>query len=131
MVNPVDRRKLNTVVAVLTYVSGLNMRGILAGSNDAIMAGTTVPKNLGVIDRQHRRKHGCAVAVLANVGCLHVGLVFAGRQSPVVTAYAIGGIRGVIERRRQPCSTCVAVIAGVITGNVRRMFACRSDTIMA
>ena len=84
MVNPVDRRKLNTVVAVLTYVSGLNMRGILAGRLCTVVATYTIAGDIDVIEvgRQPAIRR---MTIIAGIAACNVGRVFARRNRAVVT----------------------------------------------
>ena len=50
MVDHVDRRKQNIVVAVLANISGLDMRGILAGRLCTVVAADTIAGNIDVIE---------------------------------------------------------------------------------
>ena len=84
MVDPIDRRKQNTVVAVLTYISGLNMRGILAGSLCTVMATYTIAGDIDVIEigRQPAIRR---MTIIAGIAACNVGWVFARRYCAVVT----------------------------------------------
>ena len=84
MVDPIDRRKQNTVVAVLTYVSGLNMRGILAGSLCTVVTTYTITSDVNVIEigRQPAIRR---MTIIAGIAACNVGWVFARRNRAVVT----------------------------------------------
>ena len=84
MVDHVDRRKQNTVVAVLTYISGLNVRGILAGRLCTVVATYTIASDIDVIEigRQPAIRR---MTIIAGITTCNVGWVFARRNRAVVT----------------------------------------------
>ncbi len=86
----------------MTVVAGVatrNVRRVLAGGNDAVMAGAAIADYLGVIDGKHRGENSCVVAVLTDIRCLNVGRVFTGCVRAVVTAGTVAGDIKVIEIR--------------------------------
>jgi len=84
MIDPVDRRKLNTVVAILTYISSLNMRGVFAGRVCTVVATYTIAGDIDVIEigRQPAIRR---MTIIAGIAACNVGWVFARRNRAVVT----------------------------------------------
>ena len=76
-------------MTVIAVVAAGNMRWMLAGGCDAVVAGATCTQDLGVIDYCHWRKHACAMAVFADVRRKRVRLVFTGCIRAVMAVYAV------------------------------------------
>ena len=84
-----------------------------------------------MIDRNCRRPHIAVVAVLADIRRLYVCQVLAGGVYAVVAAEAVARNIHVIECRRPPGNRRMTVIAGIVTGDVCRVFAGCGDAVMA
>lgn len=123
---PGDRR-----VTVVAVVATGDVGRVFTGRRDAVMAGTACAYDLGVVDRDRRRPHIGRVAVCADIGRLYVCQVLAGGIYTVMATDAIARDVQVIEVCRSPGDRRVTIIAGVIAGDVRRMFAGRRDAVMA
>ena len=84
MVDHVDRRKQHTVVAVLTYISGLNMRGVLADRLCTVVATYTIANDIDVIEigRQPAVRR---MTIIAGITAGNMGRVFARGYRAVVT----------------------------------------------
>ena len=54
-------------MAIVASITARDMRRVLAGRRDAVMAGIAGSDDLRVIDGHYRRKHVCRMAVLADV----------------------------------------------------------------
>ena len=96
----VRRQPAEGAVTVIAVVAAGDMRRVFAGGSDAVMAGTTAAKHLGVIDRKHWREHIGRVTVFTDVRRLHVRRIFAGRAGAVMAAGTVCGDSRVIEIRR-------------------------------
>jgi len=59
-------------MAVITIIAAADMRCMLAGCNNTIMARAAGTNDLRVVDSDGRLKSHCTVAVLADICCLHV-----------------------------------------------------------
>jgi len=119
-----------SAVAIVASVAAGDVRQILAGGCDTVMAGTARPDNLVVIDHHRWREDIGGVAVFADSCCLNVGWVLADRFRTVVTANTIAGDIDVIEIRRQPADRAVTVVAGVAAAYVSRVLTRCSNAIV-
>lgn len=117
-------------MAVIAGVAARDVRRGFARRSDAVMAGSTRTDYLHVVDGVDRRKHARIVAILANVSGLNVRRAFAYGVCTVVTGAAIVGNIRVIEVGGQPADGRMAVVAVCTSGQVSRMLAFRSDTVM-
>ena len=118
-------------MTVVASVAAGDMRRILAGGGNAIVARATSANYLRVVDIRRWGPYRRTMAVFANIGGLNVRLVLAGCIGAVVTADAVTENVYVVEIRGQPGSCNVAVVAGVAAGNVGLVFAGRSNAIVA
>jgi hypothetical protein len=107
------------------------MRGMLAGGDDAVMAGVARADDLRMIDGHHGRKDIRRVAVFTDIGRLNVPAVLSGGLRTVMAAYTVTGDVDVIEIRGQPADRAVTVIAIVAACDVRRVLAGGDDAVMA
>jgi len=89
-------------VTIVTVVAARNVRRVLAGCCDAIVAGATGAKHLGMVDCYSRHVGYGAVAILADVGCLYMSHTLAGGCNAIVAGNAIADDTDVIKQRRQP-----------------------------
>jgi len=118
-------------MAVLAVVTAGNVRRILAGRGETIMARTTRTEDLRVVDGVGRRPDVAVVAVFANIACLYMRLCLAGGLDPIVAAEAVPDDAGMVEIRRSPCICCMAIITGIAAVNMRRVFASGRDAVVA
>lgn len=83
MVDHVDRRKQNTVVAVLADISGLNVRGVFPGRLCTVVATYTIASDIDVIEIGRQPAIRCMTIITGITAC-NVGWVFARRNRAVV-----------------------------------------------
>ena len=117
-------------MAVVTVITTGDMRRMFADCRDAVVAGTTRPDYLGVVNHVRWDPRVRVVAILADIRRLDVIEIFTRRVSAIVAAGAIARDIDVIEIGGQPASGRVAVIAIRATGDMARMLADRRDTVM-
>ncbi len=79
--SPRERRM--TVIAI---VAARDMRGVLSGSDNAVVAGATTAEYLRMVDRKGRHPGRRIMAIFANVGSEDVCRVLARRVGAVVAA---------------------------------------------
>ena len=118
----------------MTVIAGIaagNVRRMLAGGNDTIVARATGSDYLRVIDDGRRHPDSRAMAIFADVGRQNVRLIFAGRLGAVMAADTVTKDVYVFEIRRYPGGCEVTVITGITAGNMRRILAGRSNAVMA
>jgi len=89
-------------VTIITVVAACNVRRVLAGRCDAIVAGATGAQYLGMVNGYCRHVGHGAVAILADVGCLNMSQTLAGGRNAIVAGNAIADDTDVIKQRRQP-----------------------------
>ena len=118
-------------VTVVAGVAAGYVRRVLAGGNDAVVAGGTTSNHLRVIDGHDGRKHIRGVAVVTDIRRLDVCRVLTGCVRTVVAAKTVAGDVQVIEIRGQPADCAVAVIAIVTAGYMRRVLAAGNDAVVA
>jgi len=82
----IRRYPTSRCVAVVASVATRNVVRRLSGRREAIVAGATGSRYLGMVDDVHRRKRVRVVAVFAHVGRRYVGWVFSGCIGAVVAA---------------------------------------------
>jgi len=87
-------------VAVVAIIAAGDMRGMLAGRDDAVMTGAAGTDDLGMVDRVSRGPDVRRVAVFADVAGLDVIWRLAGRVRAVMAAKAVASDVDVIEIRR-------------------------------
>ena len=130
MIDITYRDPYRWTVAIFTNVSRRNMRRILAGGFDTVVATDAITKDVHV--REVRRYPGSRhMAVIAGVVAAYVRRVFARRSDTVVTANAVSHDIAVIEKCRQPGRCIVTIIALITGGNVGRRLARCLHTIVA
>ncbi len=117
-----------TVVAV---VAARDVRQVFAGRCHAIMTGAATADDLGMIDDDDWHEYRGAVTVFTDVRRLDMRRILADCLSTVMAVDAIGGYQAVIKCRRQPSRGSVAIIAGVATRDMCRLFAYGCDAVMA
>jgi len=118
----------------MTVVAGIaagDMRQSLAGSGKAIVAGTTGPDYLGVIDGHDGRKCVRRMTVFADVRRFHMSRVLADRFRTVMTAETVAANIDMVKVGRQPTKRAMAVVAGRTTGDMGWVLAGRNDPIVA
>ena len=91
-------------MAVIAVIAAGDMRWILAGCNDTIVARTASADYLGVIHCVRWNPDIGIVTIFANFCCQNMRRVLAGRFNTVVAACAITGDTNVVEVRGQPAS---------------------------
>jgi len=118
-------------VAVLAGVTTSNMRRVLAGGSETVMAGVAGSNNLRVINGYHRREHIRRMAVFTEIRRLNVCRVLSGCVGTVMATNAITADVQVIEIRGQPTGRAMTVVAGDTALNMGRVLASGSNAIMA
>ena len=78
-------------MAVVAIRAAGDVRRVLAGRGDAVMAGSASTDHLSVVDRDRGLKQRRAVTVFADVGRLNMRRALACGSSAVVTANAVVG----------------------------------------
>jgi len=87
-------------VAIVAIGAARNVILVLAGRDDAVVAGATRTQNLRMVDGHYGLPQIRGVAVLADVSRQDVCLAFTSRLRAVVTAETVAGDVDVIEVRR-------------------------------
>ena len=87
-------------MAIITSIATADVRWMLAGGSDAIVAGAARADDLGVINRRRWNPQRTVVAVFADIGGLYVGRALAGGGGAVVTADAVTRDAGMIKASR-------------------------------
>ncbi len=100
-------------MTVIAVIAARDMRRVLAGGSDAVVAGAATPDYLGVIDYHHGLPHIRGVAVFTDVRRQGVCRALTRCVRAVMAVYAVSRDGRVIEGCRQPGDRRVAVIAGV------------------
>jgi len=118
-------------MAQTAVLRGIEVTRVLAGRYCAVVAGGTGSKHLIMVHGGHWFPDGRVVAVLADVGRLHMQRALAGSFGAVVAAEAVVHDVDVVEVRRYPGDGGVTIIAIVTAGDVGRVFASRSNAVMA
>lgn len=88
-----------------------DVRRVLAGRGDAVMAGSTSTDHLSVVDRDRGLEQRRAVTVFADSARLNMRRALACSSSAIVATNAVVGDAGVVEQRRQPPRRVMAVVA--------------------
>lgn len=117
-------------MTIVTGVDAGDMRRMLADCDGVVMAGGAGTDNLGVIDRVCRHKDDAVVTVFAYIGGLDVRRRLAGRFHAVVATDAVAHDIDMIEVGRNPRRRCMAIITGIATDDVRRIFAGRNRAVV-
>ena len=117
-------------VAVVAVVASADMRRVLAGRHDAVVAAAARADDLRVVDGKCRYPAGRAVAVLAKIRRLDVFGVLARRIEAVVAAGTAAGNPGVVEYDRDPGRAGVAVVALFARLRMPRWLAGGDDTVV-
>lgn len=120
----------NRGVTIVTVNSTVYMRRGLPGRYHAVMTGPASAKNLGVIDGERRRPHIRCMTVFADIGRLNMGERFAGGFNAVMAADTVTGDIDMIKVRGQPANCGMTIVASVVTGDMRWVFARCRDAIM-
>jgi len=115
---PADRR-----VTIVTVVATVDMTLVLAGRDDAVVAGAAGADHLSVVGRVHRHPDVGRMTIFADIAGLDVRLILARRLGTVVAAEAIARDVDVIEVRGQPAGCRMTIIAVVATSDVRGVLA--------
>lgn len=121
----INRKRWNPDIgcmAVLAYISGLNMRRILAGCIGTVMAARAIAGDIHVI-KICRQPAGRGVAVLAIVATVDMCRMFASRSYAVVTGAAGAEYLGVIDCKGwDPQIRCMAILTHVSCLHMRWRF---------
>ncbi len=96
---PADRR-----VAVVAVLPAGDVRGVLAGCNDAVMTISAGAQNLCVIDTKRRYPDVWGVAVFTDVSRGNMRRILARSFDAIVTVDAVACDIGMVEIGRQPAS---------------------------
>ena len=126
----IRRNPANRGVTIVTVNSTVYMRRGLPGRYHAVMTGPASAKNLGVIDGERRRPHIRCMTVFADIGRLNMGERFAGGFNAVMAADTVTGDIDMIKVRGQPANCGMTIVASVVTGDMRWVFARCRDAIM-
>ena len=117
-------------MTVVTIIAAGDVRRVFSGCSDAVMTGTAGPGYLCMVDRIGRRPHIAVVAVLADIRGLYVCQILASGFDAVMAAEAVARDIHVIECRGSPGNRRVTIVAGIVAGDVRRVFADCDDAVM-
>lgn len=101
-------------VTIITVVAACNVRRVLAGRCDAIVAGATGAQYLGMVNGYCRQVGYGAVAILADIAGLNMSHTLARGCNAVVAGNAIADDTGVIKKCGQPPRDIVAVVALIV-----------------
>jgi len=127
----IGRQPRDGCVAVVAIVATGDMRRVFSRCRDAVMTGTASTGYLCVVDSIDGRPYVGAMAVLADIRRLYVSQVLARGFRAVMATDAVAGDVYVIEVRGPPGNRRVTIVASIVTGDVRRMFADCRDAVMA
>ena len=132
-VRMVERRRYPAIgrVAVVTGVATREMPGMLAGGYGAVVAGRAGTEHLRVVYTIGRRPLHRGMTVFAHVARRHVRRPLAGRVNAIVATEAITRDIRMIEGGRYPAIRRVAVVAGIATCDMSRVFAGCDGAVMA
>jgi hypothetical protein len=117
-------------MAVVAGVATAYVGRMFSRRSETVMTRATRAQYLSVINRVSRGEQVGVVTVLANVRGLDVQRVLAGRVGAVVAADTVAGDINVIESRRTPGHRRMAIVTGIIAGNVGGVFSGSYDAIM-
>jgi len=117
-------------VAIVAVVAAGDVCRVFAGRGNAVMTGAARAQYLGMIDHVRGRPNFGVVAIFANIRRLHVCQILASGIYAVMAADAVTNNIQVIEGCRSPSNGGVTVVAGVATGDVRRVFADRNNAVV-
>ena len=120
----------NGCMAIVAIVAAGDMRRVFSSCRNTVMTGTAGTGYLCVVDSNGGRPDIGVMAVLANVRRLYVCQILACCFGSVVATEAVARNIHVIECRGPPGNRCMTIIAGIVTGDVCRMFSGRCDAVM-
>ncbi len=122
---PAGRRM--TVIAAIAagYVGRMFSR-----RGETIMTRATRTQYLSVINSVSRAEQVGVVAVLTNIRGLDMLRIFAGRVGAIVAADTVAGDVNVIESSGTPGHRRMAIVTGIIAGNVGGVFSSSYDAIV-
>lgn len=126
----VGRQPAERAVAVIAGGAAGDMGWVLANRNVAIVARDTRADNLAVIDFHDGYKDVRRMTVLANIRRLNMRQTLARRVGAIVAAEAVTADVDMIKVGGNPANRAVTVIAGIATGNVRRIFSVGNPAVM-
>ena len=109
---------------------GLHMTAGQTVGNTAIVTTATATQHLEVIHREDRLPQVRAVAVLADFGGSHMLHALAGGNRAVVTARTVGIDQLMVKTSWYPGFGNMAIITGILTGNMSQVFARRRTAVM-
>ena len=127
----VGRRPGIRRMAKVAFLRRIEVAGIPARSRCAVVTRRTGAQHLVMVDGDHGRPHIGAVAILADIRRLRVQRALACCVYTVVAAAAVIRDIRMIEVCRRPRDRCMAVVAIVAAGDMRRMFADGDGAVMA
>ena len=131
MVDGVGGRPDDVVMAVLAHVGCRDMRRVLAGGRNAVMAAGAVAGDVGVV-KVCGQPCSRGVAVVAVVAAGNMCRVLAGcRYSVVASGAWADDLRMIDRERRNPAGCSVAVLAEIRCLDVVGMLAGRVEAIVA
>lgn len=131
MVNGKNGRKHVGVMAILADVARLDVRRILAGCLDTVVAIDAVAGNVDVVEICWYPAGRC-VAVVAGVATRNVVWSLSGRRESVVTGATASGYLGVVDNvHRRKRIRVVAIFAHVGRCHVGRVFSGCIRTVVA
>jgi hypothetical protein len=120
----------NIVVAIFTNVGGLDVKWILAGGPDAVVACGAASDDIGVIEVGRQPRY-CGVAVVTVVAAGDVGRVFSGCDNAIVAGTAGTQYLRVIDPvGGRPQVAVVAVLAHIGGLNMGRILAGGFDAVV-
>ena len=121
----------NRGMTIVAINSTVYVRRVFAGRYHTVMTGPASAHYLGMIDGERRLPYIRCVAVFADIGRLNMGERFAGGFNAVMAAGAVTGDVDVIKVCGQPANRGVTIVARVVAGDMRWVFASCCDAIMA
>ena len=117
-------------MAVIAVVAAGDVCRMFSGRSHTIVATAAAALHLGMVDSNDRPPDRRTVAVFADSRRQDMCGRFAGSVNAVVAAHAVGNDVDMIERCRDPCGGRMAVIADIAAGDMRRVLAGGSHTVM-
>jgi len=131
VIYPVCRCESDCVVAVIASIAGVYVLRVLANCYGPVVTGTARADHLCMVHLVCRCERHIVMAVFANAARLNMRRILAGSIYTVMAAEAVVDNVGVIESGWYPAHGCVAVIAGVDTGDMCRVLAFGDRAIVA
>jgi len=118
-------------VAIVTGISTGDVVLRLATGRGAVVAAEAGTDHLGMIGMRDRFPKIRGMTGLTGITGIDVQVVLAGGSRPVVAGRTVAINATVVKQGRHPGSGTVAIVTGIGTWNVVRLFASRLGTVVA